>query len=479
MTSAKPAPVTRSGPDGPNARRPGTTTRVLVLARVALVPATACYAVAVVIAGVVAALASGTTPGGEPGLDQAIAVGVPLWLAAHLVPLRLSGMPLGALPLVPALGLGALVAVVARGACRRLAEPAGRSEAHAPPSSPAGSVVATAAAAHAVIGVLAAALLAPDNVVDASPGQAGVVCGVLAGVAALVGVAGPAELVDEVRRRVPWWARRGLTAGMLATSALLTMGATLILASLLAHARAVADVIEGVAPQAGSGAGLTLLSALYLPNAVVGAASWVLGPGVSIGLASAAPTATVVAPLPPIPLLATMPSEPPPSWAGLVFGVPLAVGSLVGWRLAPTAPDSSARARSVAAVAVAALTAAILLGAGAGLAGGRLGAGPFDPVSVPCLLVAGVTLAWILVPGAVVALVAAPPARPSPSRRRPRPAGDERGQQDEGGGAEHDTTTADLLDDGHVPDEHGARDRDADGEGDVTPMATRSTAPAD
>lgn len=447
MTSAHPDQDARSTPDatGRKARtrrpapdhRPGTLARVLVLARVALVPAITCYAVGVVLAAVLVALASGTTPGGAPGLDQAVAVGVPLWLAAHLVPLTLSGVPFGALPLAPAFGVGALVAVVARGAVRRLAVVDGRA-AGSPATNHAAAVVATASAAHAVIGVLAAALLTPETVVDASPGQAGVVCGLLGGVAALVGVAGPAGLLAELRRRLPGWAHRGLVAGALAASAMVTAGALLTLAALLADAASVADVLTRVAPEAGSGAGLALLSALYLPNAVIGATSWALGPGVSIGLASAAPTAaTAPAALPPIPLLAALPSGPPPTWAGLVFAVPLAIGTAVGWRLAPGTPAPAARRRALAAVATAAATAAVTLGAGAALAGGRLGAGPFDPVSVPVLLLAGVTAAWVLVPAATVALLAVPAPRPVARRAptgRPASAGPGNGPGEPGDG---------------------------------------------
>jgi hypothetical protein len=138
---------------------------------------------------------------------------------------------------------------------------------------------------------------------------------------------------------------------------------------------------------------------------VVAAASWVMGPGVSIGLASAAPTGAVAGPMPPLPLLATMPAAAPPSWAGLTFAVPLAVGSLVGWRLAPAAPDVAGRLKSLA---VAAATAAGVLALLAALAGGRLGAGLFDPVSIPPGAVLLAAAGWVLVPGAVVALLAVP-----------------------------------------------------------------------
>ncbi|WP_133829533.1 DUF6350 family protein [Actinomycetospora succinea] len=417
------APTSQSPRRGGRGTRPATATPaapgppgwVPVLARVALLPPLTLYGVAVVLAGVIAALASGTTPGGEPGLGQALAVGIPLWLVAHLVPLQVTGVPLGMLPLAPALLLAVLVATVARGAVARLE---GRADGRT-----AGllhgvgvPVVATAAAAHAVIGVLAAALLTPENVVDASPGLAGVVCGLLAGLAALAGVARPCGLL-ALPRRLPAWARHGLQGGLLATTALLTAGAGLLLAALLADLTAVRGVFADIAPEAGSGAGLTLLTLAYLPNAVVGAAAWLVGPGVSIGAASATPTAITSGLLPPVPLAAVLPQSTPPTWAGLAFAVPLAVGSIVGWRLAPSAAEAPPR---VKAVVTAALTAALLLGLAAALSGGRLGAGPFDPVDVPAAPVAFAVLVWVLVPGLVVALLAVPlGTAPARTRRRP------------------------------------------------------------
>lgn len=381
-----------------------------VLARVALLPPLICYGVAVVLAGVIAALASGTTPGGEPGLGQALAVGIPLWLVAHLVPMQVTGVPLGVLPLAPALLLAVLVATVARAAVGRLEHRAEGRLLHGVGVP----LVATAAAAHAVIGVLAAALLTPEAVVDASPGLAAVVCGVLAGLAALAGVARPCGLL-ALPRRLPPWARHGLRGGLLATTALLTAGAGLLVAALLADMSAVRDVLADVAPEAGSGAGLTLLTLAYLPNAVVAAAAWLVGPGVSIGAASATPTAITSGLLPPVPIAALLPQSPPPTWAGLAFAVPLAVGSIVGWRLAPTAADAPTRVRSTAAAAA---TAAVLLGLAASLSGGHLGAGPFDPVEIPALPVALAVLGWVLVPGLVVALLAVPIGT-TPRRTRP------------------------------------------------------------
>ncbi|GAA4801448.1 hypothetical protein GCM10023200_42880 [Actinomycetospora chlora] len=419
-TSDPPRRGRRTRPEPATVTTPGW---LPVLARVALLPPALLYGVAVVLAGVVAALASGTTPGGEPGLGQALAVGIPLWLVAHLVPLQVTGVPLGVLPLAPALLLATLIAAVARGAVRRLGP---RAEARGPLHGALVPVVATAAAAHAVIGVLAAALLTPETVVDASPGLAGVTCGVLAGVAAYAGAARPCGVPALPRTLAPW-VRHGLRGALLGAVGLLTAGAGLLLAASIADATAVHDVVADIAPEAGSGAGLTLLTVAYLPNAVVGATAWLAGPGVAIGAASATPMEITSGLLPPIPLAELLPQSTPPSWAGLAFALPLAVGSAVGWRLAPTAPDVATRVRSTVTAAVGA---AILVGAAASLSGGRLGAGPFDPVSIPAVPVALAVLGWILVPGLVVALLAVPIGTSGTRRVPSRPARTEPEQPD-------------------------------------------------
>ncbi len=414
-----------------------------MLAEVSLVPVLVSYAAVVVLAALITASSSGTTPGGRPGLAQALGAGVPLWLVVHLVPLTVSGAPLGMLPLAPPAAVAVLVAVLARRGVVRLGalaagDGAGGSE---DPDSTGGAdagrhdrwtslgvpVVAAVAAVHAAVGVLAAALLTPDSgsiPADASPATAGTVAGLLAALSAAAGVAGPCGFGARVRTW-PGWVARGLRAGLGAAVALVASGAALLLVVLLGHADAVAGTFTAIAPDAGSAAGLWLLDVAYLPNAVVAATSWLLGPGYAVGAVAAAPIAATPGLAPPLPLAALLPAGPPPSWAGLAFALPLAVGSTVGWLLAPVgagAREARDRTRGdllrrVRPVLLAALCAAVVLAVAAGLAGGRLGAGPFDPVIVPAGQVLLATLAWIAVPGVVLALLAAPAGTPVRARR--------------------------------------------------------------
>ncbi len=189
--------------------------------------------------------------------------------------------------------------------------------------------------------MLAAALLTPDTATipaDASPATAGTVAGLLAALSAAAGVAGPCGFGERVRA-LPGWLSRGVRAGLAGAAALVAAGAALLLVVLLAHADAVAGSFAAIAPEAGSGAGLWLLDIAYLPNAVIAAVSWLLGPGFALGAVTAAPTGATPGLVPPLPLAALLPAGPPPTWAGLVFALPLAVGSAIGWVLAPGGPD--------------------------------------------------------------------------------------------------------------------------------------------
>ena len=492
VSAAAPTPAAPAPADRPR-RRPDLPPRLGVLAEVALVPVLVSYAAVVVLAALVTASASGTTPGGKPGLAQALGSGIPLWLAVHLVPLTIGGVPLGVLPLAPAAGVAVLVAVLARRGVLRLAALPGADgvdTAHDTRpdrwTSLAVPVVAAVAAVHAAAGVLAAALLTPDTATipaDASPATAGTVAGLLAALSAAAGVAGPCGLGARMCT-LPGWVARGLRTGLGAAAATVASGAALLLVVLLAHADAVAASFAAIAPDVGSGAGLWLLDAAYVPNAVVAASSWLLGPGFAVGGVVATPTGATPGLIPPVPLAALLPTGPPPTWAGLAFALPLAVGSAVGWLLAPVGAADAAVGRSqrpgqdvlrrVRPVLVAAATAGVVLALAAGLAGGRLGSGPFDPVSVPAGPVLLAVLAWIALPGAVVALLAAPaegPGRPRTTRRdrgsAPVPADVEEPEVSADSDADADADAVGVEEEADVEDEDAAAGADEADEDDT------------
>lgn len=399
--------------------------RLQVLLSAAMGTVLVSYAVLVPAAAFVMA-----TGGAGAGLDAAFAAAIPVWLAAHQIPLSLQGQPLSVLPLLPTAMVIVVAAIGAGWAVKRLG---GRFRADA------GAVLATVAGAHAAVAVLGSALLPRSAAVDAAPWAAMVGGGLVAGVGAVLGVLRRCSVPADLLARVPAWVWPGLRAAALALLTLLLSGAVAATAALALGAPVIAAAYAGLAPGFWSGAGLTLLALAYLPNAVVAGTSWVLGPGVAVGTG----TTSVFAAFPPaapssFPLLALLPSQTPPAWALGVLLAPVVAGVLAGRVCRRAVPASRVPAASVA-IGVTVLTVGLLCA----LSGGRLAAGAFDPVTVPAglamasvlllvgvpaLLVAGVTrrgepdeAEWTEdAPDAVEPDAAEPAPEPAPEEARPR-----------------------------------------------------------
>ncbi|MGI9002576.1 MAG: cell division protein PerM [Pseudonocardia sp.] len=338
----------------------------------------------VVLAAAVVRTASGMSFGG------AFTIATPLWLAAHQIPLELSGRPLSVLPLLPTVAVFAIVAVGAGWTVRCLG---GRLRADA------GAVLAATAGAHAAVAVLGSALL-PQAEVAAAPWAAMVGAGLVAGSAAAAGVVRACGLPAEWVHRLPGWLRPALRGAAVALVGLAVSGAAVLLAGLFLGAADVAAAYRELAPDAGAGLGVTLLALAYLPNAVLAGVSWALGPGVAVGTATASPFATGAGEPSSFPLLAALPTTAPPSWAAVVLALPVAAGALAGL----TCRRGAAQAQRLPSAAGAAVLTAVAVGLLASLAGGRLAAGPFDPVRLPVELVVPAVLLWVGVPTVGVAL---------------------------------------------------------------------------
>ncbi|MGH3722194.1 MAG: cell division protein PerM [Pseudonocardiaceae bacterium] len=361
----------------------GTRPRWGALIGAACLPAVAGYLAAVVVLALLTA-ASGADSS-VAGVARAGAVG---WLAAHHVPLTIDGAPLGVLPLLPTLLLGALVARGAAGV-------AARSGIHQP--ADAARVAGVIACTHGVLGVVLALAATPASV-TADPGLAAVGCALVAGAAAGLGLARPCGLLPAALRQVPGWVRPGLLAGLWGLAVLLTAGLATVLIALVASAP---EVAQTSGSDAGSILGLTVLSVGYLPNAAIAGLSWLTGTGLSVGALSVSPVAVHPGPVPAVPLLAALPQGPVQSWWIVVLAVPLLVGAAVGRRCAAT-PDLLRRLRMLGVAAVVVSLGSAVLGA---LAGGRLGAAVFDSVEVPFGTLAVAVLAATLLGGCAALLL--------------------------------------------------------------------------
>ena len=372
------------------ATQPDGVARLRILCAAAMGTVLASYALLVP-----AAAAVGWTAGDGLSFDGAFAAAIPLWLAAHQIPLVLAGQPFSVLPLLPTAVLFAVVALGAGWALRRLG---GRFR------HDGGPVLVGTAGAHAAVAVLGSALLPRAAEVAAQPWAAMVGAGLLAGSAALTGMLRCCGLPPEWHA-APAWLRVGMRAGALALAGLAAVASVLLVVALVTGAHRIVAAYGVLAPTFGDGLGVTLLGLAYLPNAAVGALSWAVGAGFTVGTATISPFDARPGVPSSFPLLAALPTGVPPVWAPAVLALPVLLGMLVGLSVRRALPVPADRIRATVVAGLVAASGATLL---ALLAGGRLAAGPYDPVRFPPELIAPATLLWIGGIAAVVVILRRP-----------------------------------------------------------------------
>lgn len=125
-------------------------------------------------------------------------------------------------------------------------------------------------------------------------------------------------LLTTLRRALEFWVY------------LLGCSLVVLVALLVAHGGTVAD-LYGQMSGAGSAAGLTALSVLYLPNVLLGIAAVLLGSEFVIGEGVVSLFGSYLVPLPPLPVLAAIPGQ---MWeySWLLLSVPLVLGAVVQFR---------------------------------------------------------------------------------------------------------------------------------------------------
>ena len=344
------------------------------------------------------------------GLGGVLRTAAMLWLVAHHVGFTVRGAGrIGLLPLGLVLLPGALLAaagrwVVRAGAVTRLRH------------------VGYAAVALALpYALLAGALAVASRTAVAAPSLLQAVTGsfLLALVAGGLGAARALAPWSRLARLMP--ARpRSIVMGMLGSTAILAAaGAVLAGASLAVHLPEVRTASDALAPGVGGAALLLLAQLAYVPNAIVWAMAYTLGPGFAFGTGTmVAPTGSALGAVPLFPMLAALPSGAGPSGAGPSGAggwrgpgwVPLAVlvlpylagvfGGIVTVRVAPTPVIEAAPLWGFAA----GTASGVLAGLAAAFAGGPLGSGRLASVGPSGF---GVGLVAILEIGITAALAAA------------------------------------------------------------------------
>ncbi|CAN5130176.1 hypothetical protein BH09ACT3_BH09ACT3_05870 [soil metagenome] len=147
--------------------------------------------------------------------------------------------------------------------------------------------------------------------------------------------AGP--LAAWAKREPEWWAvaRAGLRGGVTATAILTAASALLLAVLLLGNYARIISLYEAAHAGVLGGIALTVGQLAFLPNLVIWAASWLVGPGFAIGTGSSvSPLGTSLGPIPAVPVLGVLP-EGDLSWGFLGLLVPVIAGFAAGLAVRP------------------------------------------------------------------------------------------------------------------------------------------------
>jgi hypothetical protein len=316
-----------------------------------------------VVAGWIAAPHSGL------GLPGVMRTATGLWLAAHHVAFTLRGVGrIGMLPLGLVLLPGALLWRAGRWIVR-IAEVTRLTELGY-------ATLALAAPYAALCGALA--LACRSRLATPSLPQA-VIAGFLLAASA-GGLGGARALAPWARlaRLMPPRTRSVVLGSAGALAVLAAAGALLTGASLAMHMTEYRALYASLAPGAVGGALLLLAQLAYVPNAVVWAVCYSLGPGFAFGTATVvAPTGAALGPLPVFPMLAALPasSTAVPGWVSAgMLALPYVAGALGGVLLARAAPTPAIEIVPIWGFACGVVT-GVLTGVLAACSGGPLGSG--------------------------------------------------------------------------------------------------------
>lgn len=200
---------------------------------------------------------------------------------------------------------------------------------------------------------------------------------------------------------------RSVVLGMAAAlGVMLALGALLNAISLGLHLGAYQKAVDSLAPGPIGSALLLLAEIAYLPNSVIWAVSYTLGPGFAFGVGTAvSPSGSALGALPAFPMLAALPTGAGPAfpaWLGfLVLAVPYLAGGLAGLVVIRIAPTPFLESAPLWGLLTGGLAGAVL-GVLARVSGGPLGSGRLASVGpngpeagLVALLEVGVTAALV------------------------------------------------------------------------------------
>lgn len=206
-----------------------------------------------------------------------------------------------------------------------------------------------------------------------------------------------AELGDRLGARTIGIVVASLRGGTIVAAGIVGVAAIVVAVMLIASFGTVVGLYESSGVGVTGGIAVTIAQLAYLPNLVVWCASWLLGPGFAIGVGtSVSPAATLLGPVPGIPVLGAIPTgDLPFGFLGLI--VPVLVGFLGAAAVRPAvvrAADGHGLVRSLVLTALGiAVVASVLMGALALAASGAIGPERLQEVGPSALAVLLATLA--------------------------------------------------------------------------------------
>lgn len=194
------------------------------------------------------------------------------------------------------------------------------------------------------------------------------------------------DWIDDLPIPVHDAAAAALRAGAAAAAVVIAVAAVVLAVRLVLGYAEIIRLYESVQADVLGGSVITLAQLALLPNAIIWGASWLIGPGFAIGAGSSVtPVATVLGPLPTVPLLGALPTGDQ-GWGFIGLIAPIAAG-FVGGALAASRLRQHAWFWRVGAGLGTGLVAGIVLGVLAWASGGAVGPGRLAVVGPDPLLV--------------------------------------------------------------------------------------------
>lgn len=330
-----------------------------------------------------------------------------MWLGVHQVPITIAGRELSVMPLLPVL---AMVWGTARTTARATPVNGSWFAIRWIVASALGGPLLMTAIALAVIHD-AASVLTELQTPNALRAFGGVL--VVHAIGAALGVVSKSS--DRLMRdaKVPVWVGESIRAAAAGVCALLGLSGAIVAVSLIVHWSTMHEAY-GITDSVFGQLSLTLLSVLYVPNVIVGAAAVAVGSSAHAGIATFSAFTVYGGDIPAVPILAAAPAPPlGPIWVVLLIAAAasaVAVGQQCARR---PAPPQIAFAKPL----LAALISAVVLSVLGYAAGGRLG--NFGDVGVDQSTFGPAVFLWFAGIGALTVamsggLVLAPRRRPQP-----------------------------------------------------------------